>query len=212
LLLKPALLAATATAAAAAATLGLALAGCPSERCAVGFIGDRGKPIELALVFTDGVAPDVSPLAPMQPLPLEPPPQGGYVMYAGARARNLDGCGVIVRGDYFDEFGNQAGMDERSTNLVVRADGWGWPDAQHLSEIPNLSACPDVSHLDIQGHPYNLRIRVTDRSGRMAEQMVPIVPTCMLSDAAVQADCICQCSADFTPGKCGTVSDGGGGG
>ncbi len=197
---------------AALALLALALAGCPSDRCKVGFIGDPAKPVELELVFTDGIAADVSPLAAMQAVPLEPPPQGGYVMYIGAKARNLDACGALVRGDYFDENGIQAGMDERSTNLVARGDGWGWPDAQHLSEIPNLSACPDVSHLDIQGHPYSLRIRVTDRSGRTAMLSTPIVPTCALSNPAVQADCVCQCSADFVPGKCSTAVGGSSGG
>ena len=45
-------------------------------------------------------------------------------------------------------------------------------------------------------------VTLVDRDGRTAKVSHTILPTCQLSDAASQQDCICTCGANYTLGKC----------
>jgi hypothetical protein len=188
--------------------LTLLLTGCPKP-CSTGFIGDPSLPVEAELVYTDGVMPVLKPVSDGMIIPLEPPPQGGYVMYIGARARNLDGCGVAMTAHLRDPAtGDEAGSDGRSTTLVKRDDGWGWPDTEFVtSNVPNVGACGDYTHRDIQGQRYTLELDVVDRGRRSIKLSTTIVPTCGFS-GALQQDCLCECSADYMLGKI-CSSDGG---
>src|SRR5262245_50382520 len=79
--------------------------------CAAGFVGDPAQPPQIAMVYTDGISQQLSDVAAGERIPLEPPPQGGYVMYLGARVLNLDAC-VELSGKLKDpDTGNQAGFD-----------------------------------------------------------------------------------------------------
>src|SRR5437868_15357474 len=108
----------------------LLCAGCPSPpRCAAGFIGDPKLPPELQMLITDGASQMFSLVMMGQPANVQPPPQGGYVLYVGAQARNLDACGVSVQGQLRDPATNdQLGFDARTANLILGADGWGRRD------------------------------------------------------------------------------------
>src|SRR5262249_40179110 len=150
--------------------------------------------------YTDGVSQQLVEVQPKQTIPLEPPPQGGYVMYLAARILNMDAC-VEFRGSLKDaETGNQVGFDGRGSTVVRGDDGWGWPDPSSNSNLSNVNGCPDYSAKDIQGKAYTLEMNVVDKDGRRAVVSQPIVPTCALSDPATRADCICTCSADYVLG------------
>jgi hypothetical protein len=180
--------------------------GCPQpRRCSVGFIGDRTQPVAVEALITDGIQPMLSPIAPGQAIPLERPPQGGFVLYVGARVRNADGCGIELRGELFDVSGVQAGSDGRTTNLLLQPDGSGEPDPTQVSEVANVSACPDTYPFDITGHTFTLRMTVTDRGGRRGSTELPVVPTCDPKDP----DCFCLCRAGWQPGMCGGPPDAG---
>jgi hypothetical protein len=173
--------------------------------CAAGFIGDATRSPQAVLVYTDGVSQMLWEARAGQAIPLEPPPQGGYVMYLAARVLNMDAC-VEFRGSLLDPVsGAQVGFDARDATLQ-RRDGWGWPDATSNSNLSNVNGCPDYSARDIQGQTYTLQMTIADRDGRTAVVTQPIVPTCRLSDAATQADCICTCSANYVLGKCAVAT------
>src|SRR5262245_53748117 len=59
-----------------------------AERCP---IGDMAAPAELVIVHLDARNAVVN-TQPMQTVPLLAPPQGGWIVLLGARARNIDGC------------------------------------------------------------------------------------------------------------------------
>jgi hypothetical protein len=188
----------------------VANAGCPSTpRCPAGFIGEAGAAPEAQMVFTDGISPTLRPATDGTVIPLELPPQGGYVMYVGARVRNLDAC-VEIAGSLRDPVsGNEVGFDARSTTLARAADGWAEPDGRNLANLSNVNGCPAYGPRDVHATPYDLVVRVTDSSGRVATVTHRVTPTCMQPDAAQRAECVCTCSANYTLGRCGGPFDAG---
>jgi len=182
--------------------------GCPGPTCPAGFIGTPGAAPTGSIVFTDGKDPTLQPLATGQVVPLEPPPQGGYVMYVAARVLNLDAC-VEVAGKLRDPAsGNQVGFDARTTTLIRDSAGFGVPDGTNNANLSNLNGCPDYTPRDVHAQDYILDVDIKDRSGRTLHLTDHIVPTCNLSSPAVQADCVCTCSANYYLGKCGNVDAG----
>jgi hypothetical protein len=183
--------------------------GPPQPACPAGFIGDPSLPPEAQMVYTDGVSQQILDVSAGMAIPLVPPPQGGYVMYLAARVRNMDSC-VEFRGTLRDPVtGDEVGFDARGSTLEMHDDGWGWPKAISNANLSNVNGCPDYSASDVQGRGYTLEMQVVDKSGRSITVSQPIVPTCMLTNAADQADCICTCSANYVLGKCTPSVDGG---
>jgi hypothetical protein len=182
----------------------------PGKRpCPEGFLGDPTLPPQAVMVYTDGASQGLSEVHAGQPIPLEPPPQGGYVMYLAARILNLDACVEFSASLTDPATGNQIGFDARSSTVQRRDDGWGWPDPTANSNVSNVNGCPDYFSKDVQGRTFTLEMTVADEGGRTAKVSQPIIPTCMLSDAAAQANCLCTCSANYVLGKCETPVDGG---
>jgi hypothetical protein len=190
----------------------LSLAACSDPAkpmtCAAGFIGDPAQPPQMVAIYTDGISQQLAEVTAGQPIPLEPPPQGGYVMYIAARVLNMDAC-VQFSGKLTDPAtGNEAGFDARSATLVVHDDGWGWPDPRSNSNLSNVNGCPDYSARDVEGQSYTLDMTVTDKDGRRAAVTLPIVPTCALADPFAQADCVCHCTANYVLGRCSPMNTG----
>jgi hypothetical protein len=184
--------------------LAILLGGCPAApKCKAGFIGDPAQPPQAIMVYTDGVSPKITDVQPNQAIPLEPPIQGGYVMYLAARVLNMSPCvsfaGNLIDPDTLDQVGYDC---HGSTPLVMHDDGYGYPSASSLANFANVNGCPDFFDKDVQARTYTLELTVTDKDGRQAVATQPIVPTCMLTDPATQSDCICQCSANNVLGKC----------
>jgi hypothetical protein len=166
---------------------------------------------EVQMLVTDGKSMMLQPVADGDSIPMEPPPQGGYVMYIGAAARNLDSCNVNLAGTLRDPVsGNELGFDARDTNLVVGSDGWGRSDASNNSNESNVNACPDYTTVDHVNATFDLEMKVTDRKGRTASvtHSVKLVCDATLSPSQF-ANCVCTCSANYTLGRCnGFVLDG----
>jgi hypothetical protein len=181
----------------------------PPPKCAAGFIGDPGLAPRAEIVWTDGISQMLAEVQDGQAIPLEPPPQGGYVIYAGAKVQNMLAC-VELRGRLRDATTlEEYGFDARSTTLKLQSDGWGWPDATLIGDVSNVNPCPDYKSQDVTGRSYQLEMVVVDKDGRQVEAVQPVVPTCMLSDPAVQKDCVCTCTANYTLGRCNPLVDGG---
>ena len=187
-----------------------AFCGCrpAGPRCTIGFVGDETQPVEVQPLLTDGASGTFAVVTPNQHANVEPPPQGGFVMYVGAAAKNLDACAVQLSGELRDPKTNeQVAFDARTTNLQLGPDGWARPDPSNPSNVSNVNACPDYTSQDIQGRTYELVVTVVDRGGRQGSASVPVVPTCAFSDSSEQTTCLCDCSAGYMLGTC--VLDGG---
>ena len=172
-----------------ALALPLASAGCePSPAsggpCTVGFLGSRSAPPELEVLV---VRPDdtVAPLADGGGVSLMLPPQGGRVVFVGARATNVDGCGLQLTGALRDATParGHVSVDVRTINLTPTGDGWGVSGAgvvsASISSFANIPACPNNwSSTDVFGQPYQVELTIVDREGRTATRSLHVTPSC----------------------------------
>jgi hypothetical protein len=187
--------------------------------CPAGFLGDSSKPaaIELLAVRADGTS---AKLGPGDDLALILPPQGGRVAFVGARATNLDGCGVQLVGLLRDTSSKQIRTDGRTVNLNRAPDGWGTTgstttdvtDVGAISNFSNIPLCTNQwSDRDVFDAPYELEVTLTDRGGRSAVAKMQVTPRC--SEPGKELGCRCLCKKGYqlgeTCGLDGGVGDGG---
>jgi hypothetical protein len=186
-----------------------ATVGCSSEQRCGQFIGTPGSPAEaLPIVLAGEETVDLTTGGTVR---LERPPQGGHVVYTAVKVRNMSSCRLDLEGQFRDVVdGNLLGYERRQARAAARPDGWGQPVAPETSNYPNVALCPDTTPKDIQGQPILLELKATDSEGRVASASLSVVPRCEQADGAERALCLCECSADYFPGKCaGTDLDGG---
>jgi hypothetical protein len=171
----------------------------PIAGCTLEFLGDRDKPIEMELVYLD--AEDaLHPLEDGATLPMIVPPQGGWVVFVGARATNVDPCGLTIKGVLRDPGNEQVRVDERTTRLEPLGDGWGGPIEGDISTFSNVPTCPNQwASVDLPGNPIELTYAMTDRGGRTAKRTITVVPEC--AEAAFKNSCSCQCRANYVLGE-----------
>ena len=154
--------------------------------------------IELMYRSRDGMA---TACAPDAAVPLTLPPQGGFVLLVGLRAKHLDPASVMITASIRDTVGGQVlSVEQRPVTLVPGADGWATPDMpDSLYNWANLPACPLASATrDLFEQPYLLRIAAEDGAGAQADATLTIVPAC---DAGSGGDlCRCQCKQGYKLG------------
>lgn len=175
----------------------IALAGCggtppPPHSCATP-AGDLAQPIQLQAIAVDASGAIVQ-LHDGDPLLLQKPSQGGYVLYAGAAARNLMPCGATVTASLLDRSTGSplTGIDQRRADFTVAAGGF-WQSAQPYSQTPNIPACPDALHVGVVGRAAILHVTVSDAQSRSAAIDLNVSVSCG-GDAA----CACACGPDPT--------------
>lgn len=180
-------------------------AGTTRVRCP---IGDLAQPLELEIVHQDRDG-NLVRTQPGAEVPLIIPPQGGHVLFIGARARNLD-CEIDLTVSLRDECDKSViAVEQRPATLAIGSDGWGEPAfPAHPTHYGNLPACPQAAaSRDIEGEPYLLRLVVEDLDGKKGEASLEIIPTC---GAAKREDCLCECDKDFVlGGPCAPDTDSG---
>ncbi|HEY3595532.1 MAG TPA: hypothetical protein VGL13_16705 [Polyangiaceae bacterium] len=150
------------------------------------------------------------PLADGDDLPLSRPPQGGFVSYLAARARNLDTCRVLITAGLRSPTTSLvAGQDGRSITLVPRSDGWAAPSSDDVSRLANIPLCPDYFAEAVVDVPYTLEVTLQDSRGAAAAGHVSrtVVPRCSEQNQAAQ--CRCDCAANYTLGGCAVLDAGG---
>src|SRR5262249_19886833 len=96
----------------------------PRGNCAQKAVGDSSKPMALT-VITIEPGGNVAIVNPGDPLYLQAPPQGGFVIYAGVAGTNLQQCDVDVRAELIDPVSGNAisNLDEREADLTAPKDG-----------------------------------------------------------------------------------------
>jgi hypothetical protein len=189
--------------------------------CSLPFVGDATKEIEIELVALKADYTS-APLAMGDSVALLFPPQGGRVVFAGVRARNLDPCGAYLIGSMRDLVTQQITVDSRTINLRTAEDGWGQSPESDVSSFANVPLCPNQwSKTDIYGTTYALDVTLRDREGRQVTKSINVVPSCAEPDNAAECACICrggyvlgeQCEAGApTSSSSGHGSAGGAGG
>ena len=180
----------------------LLLLGCPTPEgvpdggC---FVGEADGAVELLPIAVDEQG-GMFAIADGGSLVLQRPPQGGYVLFAGAAARNLDGCGVSMSAQLLDPATGQSAsnLDRRPASLTQAREGYFWPQpANARSQVNNIPVCPDALHSGgITGHTVILRVDAQDVTGRTGHVELPVVPVCRPGDA----NCACICGPN--PGGC----------
>jgi hypothetical protein len=167
------------------------------------FYGDEGQEPEGELVFL-GDDFTMQDLVSGQAVPLMLPPQGGKVVFIGARLRNMDLCSLQANGGVFDDCPAQPRIIGRSgsgVQMVVNdAAGLAEPAAPTtVNNYLHIPLCGNFSSSrDIDGEPYRLEVRFSDRARRSLVLRADITPFCptTLGDEAF-ARCTCECDADF---------------
>jgi hypothetical protein len=204
-------------------SLSLGLAGCPlqpfdapadagtdAHGCQLQYVGDESADIELEVITLDP-AYTARPLAAGGDTSILVPPQGGRVIFAGVRAKNLDPCAVRLSGAVRDPATNQVRIDTRTVNLDVADDGWGQSDETDISSFSNIPVCSNTwASTDIFGQTFKLIVSVKDRNGKQAKAEIEMVPRCdektiiELDSGAkidVQKECLCTCKQGYMTGE-----------
>lgn len=180
----------------------LSACGSDEQRCTT-FVGDPAAAVEVEARMLDAAGAS-APITAGARVPLILPPQGGKVIFAGARARNLCAGVVQLRGWVRDGDTASApivGLEARPITLVDGGDGWAYPtEPTQISSYANIPLCPNASSSrDIHEQPYLLTVRVTDADERVAETSATITPYC--GEPQNQANCECTCSEGYVLGS-----------
>lgn len=195
-----------------------ALSGCPDNppnppndggaggsSCTLEYVGDKDAPIEIEVVTLD---PDyvAQPFTDGGDASILFPPQGGRVIFAGVRAKNLDPCAVRLTGAMRDPVTMQVRIDTRTVNLDPTEDGWGQSDAGDISTFSNIPVCPNNwSDQDVFDQTFGLEMRVKDKDGKEGSAVLNVVPRCnevkTVDGQDLQKDCLCICKEGYVTGE-----------
>lgn len=175
--------------------------GTPLVEC---FYGDEAAAPEGTLVFLDEHS-TLQDLQQGQAVPLILPPQGGKVVFIGARLKNMDMCSLQANGGVFDDCQAQPriiGREGRGIQMVENdATGFAEPkDPATLNNYVNIPLCGNfTSSRDIDGEPYRVEIRFSDRARRSLVLTADITPYCPGAPGGdgVFEQCECECDADY---------------
>jgi hypothetical protein len=208
----------TSTAALLLAGSALCIAGCPGgppdppsdagvdgdapPACKLSYIGDKDADIELEVVTLDP-SYKAHPFADGGDGSILIPPQGGRVIFVGVRAKNLDPCGVLLKGAVRDLSTMQLRLDTRNVNLDPTDDGWCESDETDISTFSNIPVCSNSwASTDIFDQTFQLIVSVKDRDDKKLEKTFNIVPRCdemkVQEGIDIQKECLCTCQADYT--------------
>ena len=156
-------------------------------------VGDVSAPAVMQIVHLDENNAVIE-TQPMQSVPLIAPPQGGWIVLLGVRAKNLD-CRPVLTTALVDACDNQIlQIDRRSTQLDVGTDGWG---VSSVTSFGNLPVCPQLTAArDLHGVPYAVTVSIEDAAGQKATSSLTVVPTCLDGTSR----CACECSHDYVIG------------
>ena len=135
-------------------------------------------------------------------LTIVPPPQGGFIVMVGARARNLDPCGVMLTVALRDPHTQQVRLDARTVNLQTSTATPDWVEtSSQLAGVANVPVCPNQwASTDIYGQAFQLEVTVEDSAHRRAMTTLQVSPACS-TDKTFAMGCSCQCQAGYKLGQ-----------
>jgi hypothetical protein len=135
------------------------------------------------------------------------PPQGGRVIFAGARVTNLSPC-VQLSGALRDPVSNQVRFENRTVHLEPQADGWAASVDADISTFSNIPVCPNQwSSQDVFDQDYQLTLQVVDREERSVARTLTVRPAC--NEPGFADECLCLCKQGYQLGEACPVPDAG---
>lgn len=178
----------------------------PTGACKLPFVGDPNAEMEMEVISL-GALGKTSTITDGSNVTLMFPPQGGRVVFAGVRARNVNPCAVRISGALRDPVSQQVRIDSRIINLEVTEDGWARSSPADHSTFTNIAVCPNQwSDQDLMDAPYELTISLTDKDFRKITRVSQVTPRC--DEPLLEAACICQCDSEYVLGMaCGGLPD-----
>jgi hypothetical protein len=166
--------------------------------CTLPYVGDPNAPMEVEVVAL-GPNGKLHPITDGSDITLMFPPQGGRVVFAGVRARNVNPCGVRLAGALRDPMSKQVRIDNRIINLQIASDGYGQSNIADIFTFANIAACPNQwSDQDLMDVPYELTLSLTDKDERKVTHVIQVIPRC--DEPGQIGGCRCQCDADYVLG------------
>lgn len=167
--------------------------------CTLPFIGDATQPTEIEIIALKADYTSV-PVAAGDSVALLFPPQGGRVIFAGVRARNVDPCNLQLSGAVRDLDTAQLRVDARTINLEATSDGWGRSSDADIASFANVPMCPNQwSKTNIYGTKYELEVSITDRAKHTTTKKVTVTPAC--AEPENEAECTCICRGGYVLGE-----------
>jgi hypothetical protein len=134
------------------------------------------------------------------------PPQGGFVLFLGARVRGLHDASVELRGRLLDPATGALLTEEgRTVDLLPSAGDPSLfvPDLRSYTNVSNVPVCPSSLPGDHYGHEVTVEVVVTEKiSGRAGGAQRRATPSCRQTDPTQLQLCQCECAAGFMLGKC----------
>ena len=139
-------------------------------------------------------------LADGDDLQLVQPPQGGFVVFVGARVRGLADPTVQLASKLSDaQSGAEIANDGRVVQLKQDGDAYV-PDLRSYVNVSNITVCPANTSQNLYDRAATLEVTVTElKSGRAGTGHANVTLRCAAATASV---CMCQCAAGFMTGQC----------
>ncbi len=138
---------------------------------------------------------------------LQSAPQGGFVIFVGARIKNLDTSTVELEGKLTDPQTGLIAADRYVESTMIPAPdepGASMSDYTSIREVVHLYLCPNYETIDVVGRIYELEIRAKEVGAQESTGVVTVKvkPTCSANDGGLGSQCTCQCQAGYTKEKC----------
>jgi hypothetical protein len=137
-------------------------------------------------------------------LSLQMPPQGGQVVFVGARVRGLASSLVQLTARLVAGDGSEIGVDTRESSFVAEPGNAALmiPDLHSFAGVSNVPVCPGATSASLDGAHTRLTVTVSEAgSGRMGVATLATILRCQQTDASVRARCQCECAPGYT-GMC----------
>jgi hypothetical protein len=168
--------------------------------CKLGYLGDRAREpeIKLTALGVDGTSTD---LAEGGNVPIITPPQGGRVLFVGARVTNILPCSATITGSLRDPDTRQLRADKRTVNFAPTGDGWGGSVDADIATFANIPVCPNQwASRNIFDSSFELTIAIADKEARQAEKSIHVTPVCA-EPGALLSECTCICKQGYVLGE-----------
>lgn len=197
---------------------GLLLAVMSGSGCEESFDG----PPEIAPARLTPSLDTLSLLSDGDAIELQPPIQGGWVLFVGAVVRNFSSRGGSLLGELrrakaadgslLSQPGGVLYSDERTAPLSALPAGFVAPSSDgtapwrltmpNPNDTSNIATCPNPLDLDIVDGTFFLQVTYRDKLGRSATSYRKVIPRCVQADPQANAACRCECQASYQPDKC----------
>ncbi|MEK6609109.1 MAG: hypothetical protein AABZ30_15735 [Myxococcota bacterium] len=158
-----------------------------------------------AVVELRGEGGTPMPLEDGDDVPLIRPPQGGHVVFIGARITNFCGNNAQLRGWVrHASDGNLVAFEGRTLdfNPIKGDEAWGRPSYAGIAGVTNVPVCPNNTGRPLLGGPVLISAEIADRQGRIvASPEIAVNLVCTQESKDCRGLCTCECDENYDLGN-----------